>query len=221
MKRQEMSKGQRVMAKLHGSWREGWLMEPRTMAVVYERQSPLPGQGRSGLMRRMLAWSSTGAEVGYPVMMHASGLVADGELPALCGKLVRGQDIEDWDAFWEKARAAEAEKLRLESERERNIEAMRERASRLPLSASQMASLTWVAESWRPAATEPSGRLTMTIGELERFAEAVLGGPRCTSVTRTGPGGQSKVQCEERGEHVEHGAVEGWITWTDAEGGQA
>lgn len=174
MKRQEMSKGQRVMVKLSmGGWREGWLMEPRTMAVVYARQSPPPGQGRSGLMCRMLAWSSIGAEVGYPVMLQTSGLVPDGELPALSGELLRGQDIENWDAFWEKARAAEDKKLSLQGERERNVEAMRERASRLPLSASQVASLTYVPEAWKPAATEPCGRLTMTISELEEFALAV------------------------------------------------
>jgi hypothetical protein len=173
MKRAEMSKGQRVMVKLHGSWREGRLMAPRTMAIVYERQSPALGQARSGVMRRVLAWGSTGAEVGYPVMTQASGLTPEGELPTLCGELLRGQDIEDWDAYHARAQAIEAEKLRLQGERERNVEAMRERASRLPLTISQVAALTYVESSWKPEATKPCGRLTVTIDELEAFARAV------------------------------------------------
>lgn len=172
MKRQEMSKGQRVMVKLSmGGWREGWLMEPRTMAYSYRQSSDQYARRTSAL--RVWSYSSTGTQVGYPVMTRASGLTPESELPALCGELVRGQDIEDWDTHHARARAIEAKRLALSGERERNVEAMRERASRLPLSASQVASLTWVAESWRPAATEPSGRLTMTIDQLEEFALAV------------------------------------------------
>jgi hypothetical protein len=173
MKRQGMSKGQRVMVKLAGGWQEGRLMEPRIMAVVYERRPSAPGQAYAGTMRKVLVWGSTGAEVGYPVMVHASGIVPGGELPALCGGLSRGQDIEDWDAYHARAQAAKAERLRLEYERERNVEAMRERASRLPLNASQVDFLTYVESSWKPEATKPCGRLTMTIEELEAFARAV------------------------------------------------
>jgi hypothetical protein len=177
MKRAEMSKGQRVMVKRPtGGWREGRLMEPKTMAVTYEKRSTKPGQGWQGAMRKVLIWGSTGAQVGYPVMTRASGLTSEGELPALCGELCRGRDIEDWDAHHARAQAITAEKLRLKDERERNVEAMRERASKLPLSASQVAALAWVPESWKPGSTEPCGRLSMTISELERFAAACVQG---------------------------------------------
>lgn len=166
MKRQDMSPGLHVAAKVgYNDWREGYLLADRPLREIPKRvTAPKTPDNRMGVVTRMV-WEWGGNA--YPVLYapRDGGTALAHSVPAV--------HIVPWEDHCAKRAGAERIAKERAAAKQANIEAMLERCAQLPLNPDQTRRLAEVPDWSNKGVVACWNQLTMTIGDLERFAAAV------------------------------------------------